>query len=288
MTTRLVLLGTGNPNYDPGVAQACAAVVVDERAYIVDCGDGAMLRLSEMAGGLSPDGTTAAAPGMEALAPARLTHLFLTHLHPDHTAGLPGFIIGPWVLFRTAPLHIYGPPGTQALVGGIVAAYERGIGEHRDGIAPIDHPLLVEVREYTAGEIYRDDLVRVTAFPVVHGTLAAFGFRFETPDKTVVFSGDTAPTQALVEAARGADILVHEAYYSGGLGGRSPAWQAYHTAAHTSGRQLAAIAAEARPSKLVLTHQMVWGDHAPDDLLAEIRAGYDGEVLWGEDGLVVW
>ena len=99
---------------------------------------------------------------------------------------------------------------TRALVDGILAAYETGIAEHRDGLAPINHPLLVAVHEFSAGEIYQDERVTVTAFPVDHGTLAAYGLKFVTPDKVIVHSGDTCPVPSLIEHARNCDILIHE------------------------------------------------------------------------------
>ncbi len=152
--TRLVLLGTGNPNLHPDRYQSSLAVIVDDVPYIVDCGGGTVQRLSQ----------AQHENGISALAAPRLTRLFLTHLHPDHTTGLPDFIIALW-LERPAPLHIWGPTGTQSLVDHILAGYETGIAEHRDGLAPINHPLTVQVTEIAAGEIYADERVSLTRLP---------------------------------------------------------------------------------------------------------------------------
>lgn len=270
--TQLVLLGTGTPLYQPGRAQQAAAVIVDATPYLIDCGDGAVVRIAE-----------ARRRGVRALHMHNLQHLFLTHLHPDHTCGLPGLIVGPWVLGRKATLHIHGPAGTRALVDGILAAYETGIAEHRDGILAIDHPLRVEVHDLHEGLFFEDEHLRAIAFPVDHGGLEAYGFRLETPDRVIVHSGDTRPVEAMALQAAGCDVLVHEVYYRKGLLDRPPEWQRYHRAMHTDEIELAAIARQARPGRLVLNHQMIWGPYGEEDLLRSLAEHYDGEVVWGRD-----
>lgn len=271
--TRFVLLATGTPRYTPGRAQQSSAVIVDDQAYLIDCGDGAMVRIGDAIG-----------MGLEALAFTRLTHLFLTHLHPDHTCGLPGLLIGPWVMRRSATLHIYGPAGTQALVDGLLAAYQGGIEAHCNGLAPLNHPLAVEVHEYTAGQIYHDEKVTVTAFPVDHGNIEVYGLKFVTPNKVIVHSADTCPTPALLKHARGCDILIHEVYLRQGLlDAFGEEWQRYHTAMHTSEIELAEIANKTRPKLLVLNHQMIWGDHTVEELMASLTSRYNGQVVYGRD-----
>lgn len=272
MTTQLVLLGTGTPNCEVGRVQQGAAVITEGQPYLIDCGGGIMQRIAE-----------ARAGGMAAFDMARLTRLFLTHLHPDHTAGLADLILAPWVLGRAAPLRIFGPIGTQALVDNLLQGYAIGIGEHRDGLAPIDNPLAVVVTEIEAGEVYADAAVRVEAFRVSHGGLDAFGYRFTTADRIIVHSGDTCPVPVMVEMAAGCDILVHEVYCAASLSWHSERWQRYHRSVHTSGVELAALAAEAQPKLLVLNHQLIWGDWTEVDLMAEIAAGYDGRVVYGRD-----
>ncbi|MCB9100363.1 MAG: MBL fold metallo-hydrolase [Anaerolineales bacterium] len=271
--TKFVLLGTGTPRYTPGRAQQSSAVIVDDQAYLIDCGDGTMVRIAE-----------AASRGLDALTFTRLTHLFLTHLHPDHTCGLPGLLIGPWVMRRRAALHIYGPPGTQTLVDGLLAAYHDGLEAHRNGLAPLNHPLAVEVHEVAAGQIYRDDRVTVTAFPVDHGHLDVYGLKFVTPDKVIVHSADTRPTPSLLEHAQGCDILIHEVYLRQSLLDTfGPEWQRYHATMHTSEIELADIANQTRPKLLILNHQLIWGDHTIEDLLAGLTSRYDGPVVYGRD-----
>lgn len=271
MATKLVLLGTGTPNMEPTKYQSSLAVIVGDKSYIVDCGGGTIQRLSQ-----------ARAKGLEALAPPNLTHLFLTHLHPDHTVGLPDFMIAPWVEGRKRPLHIYGPNKTDRLVNGLLFAYETGIAEHRDGDAPVNHPLQIETHTIVSGIVYQDEMVTIEAFPVAHGGLEAYGYKFTTPDKTIVISGDTCPVDVMLEQAKRCDILVHEVYsYEAWL--RKPVeWQPYHQRVHTSTHELAEIANKTRPGLLVLAHQLPW-DSTEEDMLAELTARYDGKVVSGKD-----
>lgn len=270
--TQLVLLGTGTPNILPNRFQSSFAVIVDNQPYLVDCGGGTLQRIAQVVH----------EKHIPALIMTNLTHLFLTHLHPDHTTGLPDLLIAPWVLDRDAVLHIWGPKGTQSLVDHLLQAYEIGIGEHRDGLAPINHPLNVQVTEISAGQVYQDERVTVIAFRGQHSTLEAYGYKFVTPDKTIAISGDTTPTETLIDHAKNCDILVHEVYSAEQFKRQSPAWQKYHRQAHTSTVELAEIAKKAQPDLLVLVHQLYWGT---DDtgLLDEIRQHYDGEVVSGQD-----
>jgi ribonuclease BN (tRNA processing enzyme) len=133
------------------------------------------------------------------------------------------------------------------------------------------------------GVVYRDSNVTVTAFRVAHGKWEeAFGYRFVTRDRAIVVSGDTSPTDAVVDACNGCDVLVHEVYSAEQFRGRTPDWQRYHAAYHTSTEQLAGIATRARPKLLVMYHQLYWGD---DDaaLLRQVRAKYRGSVVSARD-----
>ena len=272
MTTNLILLGTGTPNLLPEKFQSGYAVIVDDRSYIVDCGGGVMQRISQAKEKYQLAG----------LAWENLTRLFFTHLHPDHTAGLADFIIAPWVLGRGDMVQIYGSKGTQTLVDYLLQAYEIGIAEHRDGLAPIDNPLDIAVNEIEAGQIYHDDKVTIEAFSVSHGGLEAYGYKFITPDKTIVISGDTCPQETLIEAAKDCDILVHEVYSAAQFRTKPERWQKYHSTVHTSTVEVAEIANKVLPKLLVLTHQLYWGV-SDDELLEEVQAHYSGEVVSGKD-----
>jgi ribonuclease BN (tRNA processing enzyme) len=114
----------------------------------------------------------------------------------------------------------------------------------------------------------------------------AYGYRFEAKDKVIVISGDTTYSESLIDAAKGCDILVHEVYSQKGWERRTPDWQRYHAASHTSAPDLGRLAAKVRPKKLVLYHQLPM-DETPDEILQEIRAGFNGEVIYGNDLQVI-
>jgi ribonuclease BN (tRNA processing enzyme) len=272
-TTRVVMLGTGNPNPDPDRSGPSTAVIAGGHPYLVDCGPGVVRRAE-----------AARRSGIEALEAEKLDIVFLTHLHSDHTLGCADLLLSPWVTDREVPLRVYGPPGTRALFDGILAAYDADIRNRRAGLQPHnDGGWMAEVTEIAPGTVYSDTSVRVVAFAVPHaGWERAYGYRFETPDRTIVISGDTGPSDAVVEACAGCDVLVHEVYSAAGFAGLPPEWQRYHRDAHTSSTELAAIAARARPSLLILYHQLFWGT-SEEDLLAEVKRGYDGETVSADD-----
>ncbi len=271
--TRVVMLGTGTPINDPQRSGPSVAVVVDEASYIVDFGPGVVRRAA-----------AAELAGVSGLAVDRLTRAFCTHLHSDHTVGYPDLVLTPWVLGRELPLQVYGPPGLQTMTDHVLAAWAEDIAVRADGNQPSeDEGWKVEVHEIEPGVVYTDDLVTVTAFDVQHGDWAhAYGFRFDTPDRRIVISGDTVATDAVAEQCDGCDVLVHEVYAKAGFDQREPDWQVYHKASHTSGVELGELAAQAKPELLVLTHQLLWGA-TEEQLLEEIRLHFDGEVVYAND-----
>lgn len=271
--TQIVLLGTGTPNADPDRFGPSVAIVVNETPYIIDCGPGVVRRAS-----------AAFRNGVKGLEAKNLRRLFITHLHSDHTAGYPDFIFTPAVLERDAPLEVYGPPGIKAMTGHILKAYTEDIEIRLRGLEP-SKPKGYEVRvnEIKPGVVYRDEQVTVKAFRVNHGSWKqAFGFRFETPDRTIVISGDAAISQSVVDHCNGCDVLIHEVYSQAGFATRPPEWQKYHSNFHTSSRELAEIAAKAKPGLLILYHQLFWGT-TPEQLVDEIKRGYQGKVVSGKD-----
>jgi ribonuclease BN (tRNA processing enzyme) len=271
--TSVVLLGTGTPNAEPSRSGPAVAVIVDDTPYLVDLGPGVVRRAA-----------AAAERGIEALRVSNLRIAFITHLHTDHTLGYPDFIFTPWVLERNVPAEVYGPGGLQTMTEHLLAAYEADVRLRREGLEPANPDgYTVNVHEIEPGLIYEDARVRVTAFPVQHGSWSqAFGFRFDTPDRSIVISGDTRPSPTIAENCQACDVLIHEVYSQAGFEGREPVWQRYHAAFHTSSHELGEIAREARPGLLVLYHQLLW-DSTPGDLLAEIATVYDGPVAYGND-----
>ncbi len=276
--TRVVLLGTGTPNADPERSGPALAVVVGERAYLVDCGPGVVRRAA----------AAARDRGIPALEVDRIHHVFVTHLHSDHTLGLPDLVFTPWTLERSVALEVFGPPGIAEMVEHVQAAWQADVSLRRDGLEPAnDTGWRALAREIEPGLVYADELVRVVAFAVPHGSWEhAFGFRFETEDRVVVVSGDTGPLDPsdpfVAQALRGADVLVHEVYSEVRFALLEPEWQRYHALFHTSTRELAALAERVRPKLLVLTHQLFWGA-SEDELRDEFDALYDGPFVSGRD-----
>lgn len=279
--TKVILLGTGTPNPDPNHAGSSIAIVVDNNAYIVDFGAGIVRQAAKMTpqyGGNYPQ-----------LAAKNLKIAFLTHLHSDHTIGFPDLLLTPWVLERDVPLKVFGPVGTKNLTDNITEAYNADIDYRLNGLEPAnEHGWKVETNEFSEdGIIYVDSLIKVEAFKVVHGTWPnAFGFRFTTPDKTIVISGDTRPCDNILEYSREADILIHEVYSYFRWTKRNEFWKNYHKSNHTSTYELAELASKAKPGKVVLYHLLFWGD-TEEDLLKEIGEKYDGEVIVGHDFMVI-
>jgi ribonuclease BN (tRNA processing enzyme) len=141
----------------------------------------------------------------------------------------------------------------------------------------------VIAHEIESGIVYQDSNVTVEAFPVNHGSWPqAFGYKFRTPDRTIVISGDTAPSKSVAEACNGCDVLIHEVYSKAGFERHGPSGKRYHSSFHTSTQELAQLALKAKPKLLILYHQLFWGA-TEEELLSEIRQIYKGKVVSGKD-----
>lgn len=274
--TKVVLLGTGNPNPDPDHSGCSIAIVVNDVPYIIDFGPG----LIRKAAAHSPR----YGGKIEGLSTKNIKRAFLTHLHSDHTTGYPDLILTPWVMGRDAPLEVYGPEGLKEMTEHILKAYQADISYRLYGLQPANNEgWRVIVNEIKEGQIYKDDNVTVEAFPVQHGSWPnAYGFRFTTPDKVIVISGDTRSTENVIKYSKGADILIHEVYYKKGYDEYDEFWQKYHAQNHTSTYELAAIAEETKPGLVILYHTLYWGGQ-DQDLLDEIATIYKGKVVVGAD-----
>lgn len=283
---KVVLLGTGTPNADPERSGPAVAVVVGEDAYLVDFGPGVVRQAAR-----------AFENGVFALSPANLKYAFCTHLHSDHTLGFADLIFSPWVLGRKEPLKVWGPKGLKNMVDHLHAAYGRDLQERLEGKEPANpEGWKVEASEIQAGIVHRKGSLAVEAFPVLHGSFISFGYKFVTPERTVVISGDTAPSEELVKQAKGCDLLLHEAYYAKGWESRSDEWKAYHSTVHTSTLELGQMATRIQPKVLVLYHQLFMMDHQAEPetvqerirvveeaMLKEVASAYNGVVLSGQD-----
>ena len=270
--TKLVLLGTGTPFADPERSGPSLAIVVKDQSYIVDCGPGVVRRASTLS------------KEIPALGAIQLKKLFITHLHTDHTVGYPDMIFTPAVLDRNAPLEVYGPKGIKSMTNHILKAYKKDIKIRIDGLEMGDkRGYVVDIHEIKPGLIYQDELVKVYAFKVSHGNWdQAYGFRFETPDKVIVISGDATYSEELVKNAMNCDILVHEVFSQKGLDKREDRWKKYHSTFHTSPTQLGNIANQVNPKLLVLTHILFFKE-SKETLMEEIKQHYKGAVIMGND-----
>lgn len=271
-STLVILLGVGTPRPSPVAQGPATAIVVGSRVFLVDAGPGVERQLS--AAHLTMTGPEAT---------------FITHLHSDHTLGYPDLIFTSWVMGRHWPLVVYGPPGLERMTRHLLEAYAEDIQIRTEGLEQESRGgHRVDVHEIRPGVIYDSDGVKVTAIPVPHGSWPyAFGYRFDTPGRTIVVSGDTRPSSALEAASRGVDVLVHEVYpvsearpenRSGG-----DRWPQYMRAFHTSDAELGALAARAKPKLLILTH-IVRTTESDSALIAGVRtAGYTGRTVVARD-----
>lgn len=281
-TTQIVLLGTGTPSPDPDRSGAATAIVVNGTPYLIDFGPGVIRRVA-----------AAQQKGVAGLSVTNLKVVFLTHLHSDHTAGFPDLILTPWAVGRSAPLEVYGPKGLKSMTSHILKAYQADIAIRRNdkkalGVPEQAEGYRVNAHEIKAGVIYRDTNVTVTAFPVRHGHVTqSFGYRFETPDRTIVISGDAAPSQSIIDHCRGCDVLIHEAYSMMTYDYVTAPYQRYRREHHTSSLELAALATQAGPGLLILYHRANPGGVGRPNpeaiLLDEIRRAYRGRVVSGRD-----
>jgi ribonuclease BN (tRNA processing enzyme) len=270
--TEVILLGTGTPYPDPSASGPATAVVLGGRVFLFDAGPGVMRRLQ--AANLPINGPEA---------------LFITHLHSDHTLGYPDLILTSWVMRRRAPFPVYGPRGLRRMTNHLLAAYSEDINIRTNGL---EHEVAggyqVDVHEIRGGVVYEKDGVRVTAIAVEHGAWKnAFAYRIDTSDRSILISGDTRPSEALVKAAQGVDILIHEVYSAARLkpedrpGGKD--WPRYCREYHTSDVELGALAARIRPKLLILDHIIRMGASDEELLTGVLAGGYQGKVVIGKD-----
>jgi len=274
--TRVVLLGTGTPGLDPDRSGPATAIVVNDTAYLVDFGPGVVRRASAA----SLDAGTR--KGIKALDPRSLRVAFVTHLHSDHTVGYPDLIFSPWTTGRRVPLEVYGPKGLTAMTQHLMEAFRVDIetrtnadGNQRE----FAEGHRANAHEVSAGVVYKDTNVTVTAFPTKHA-MESYGYRFDTPDRSIVISGDTNPTQATVDACRGCDVLIHEVQTPAWRATRPDTFQRFAAKYHTSTPELADLARQAKPRLLVLYH---YNSSSPEELFADLSSRYSGHFVIGRD-----
>jgi ribonuclease BN (tRNA processing enzyme) len=297
--TRLVMLGTrGGPGVDITRSETASAVIVDGVPYLVDCGYGTMRAL--VASGL----------GFQ-----RVSTVFLTHLHDDHTADLAAMLAHQWTSSKAAPTHVYGPYATASTVQGAIAFFRANVE-----IRMVDEGRTVAPETLFFGHdadvgnepvrVFADERVVVTAATNTHDPERfvarmrhrSLGYRFETATRSICFSGDTAYSANIVRLARGADVFVCEVMdhrtYENNMARAQEAADAgnpesifRHIAeTHSTPTDVGRMATEAGVKTVVLNHQLR-GTAAQSFTISSfidgVRAAFNGQVIVGEDQLVI-
>jgi ribonuclease BN (tRNA processing enzyme) len=289
--TRVITLGTtAGPGPKAHRAQSSNLLIVNGSFYVVDAGDGAARRIAKAGINVRDIGI-----------------IFLTHLHDDHMAGLGTLMSVAWDNQRTQPINVYGPPRTEDLVKAAVQYFsisaEIRIADGGRSV-PIDQVFFGH--DVRPGPVYQDTNVKVTAAETTHfefhtgaaaGKHKSYAYRFETPDRVVVFTGDTGPNDALTNLANDADVLVAEGnsieermqgmIRSGQWQAMTPAEQAgirrQMTQGHLSPDDVGKMAAQARVKTVVLTHLTAKPDDDYTTWANEVKKHFSGQVLIAKD-----
>ena len=278
---RLVLLGTmAGPVLHPDRFMTSQIVFVNGRGYMIDCGLGALARMIEMR---IPIGAVNA--------------LFVTHHHSDHVADYPAFLNMAWIAGPKAPIVVRGPAPLAAMhahAAGIFMEDER-IRIAATGRKPAAASF--DVREIAApGLVFENEDVRVTCARVDHPPFeTALAYRIDAAGRSIVISGDTTPVDAMIELARGADVLVHEAMHRPAIRAMldarpyvPPFLYDFLVGGHTDTHEAGRIAQAAGVKTLVLSHLLPGDAGLPDELwIAEARKTFDGEIVVGRDKMVL-
>jgi ribonuclease Z len=268
LSLAVILLGTGYPRPDANHAGPATAIVAGDKWFLVDAGRGATMRVAGAA-----------------LKYENLRGVFITHLHSDHTAGLPDVFITSWQFGRkSTPLQLYGPTGIQQLSDAMLQFFAYDIHVRRDLVEK--HPAAgatITTHVVRQGLVYDDGDVRVTAFEVDHAPVKpAFGYRFDAGGHSIVVSGDTRPDANLIRFAKGADILVQEAYLPEHFDKvDSPQVAAKLKAYHSTAEEAGEIAKAAGVKTLVLTHMIPAG--AEKTFAERAAKTFHGKIIVGDD-----
>lgn len=293
MVNQFITLGTmGGPVPDPQRSQPANAIVRENRVYLVDTGDGTVEQLARAGLNLSA-----------------VRAVFLSHLHVDHIGGLAA-VIGLRLQTETREvLHIYGPPGTRELVGGIVASLQpsarAGYGLPGRVWAPPQNT--VSVIELHDGETIKVDDFAVKVAQNSHYDFApgsvdernykSYSYRFDMPERSIVYTGDTGPSKAVEKLAQGADLLVSEmidldatlarvAQVNPHMPADVKASMVEHlTAHHLTTQQVGRLATAAQVKAVVVTHFAggLSGADAVRKNVAAIKAEFAGAVTIAND-----
>lgn len=279
--TKLVLLGTGGgPRPRTSSSASAQVIVANSVAYVVDCGDGVARQLA-FAGVPLP----------------ALRHVFITHQHSDHNADYGNLLWLAWTAGLRTRVDTWGPPPLERMTKLFfeMNAYDidaRISNEGRPPLAPLVH--VHDLRD--GGMVMSDENLKVTAALVDHPPVVpAFAYRFDARDRSIVISGDTAPSENLVKLAAGADVLVHSVMFPPAIDrlvARVPnaaALKASILAHQTSAEDAGRVAARAGVTTLVLSHFVPPDDPDVTDAMwtEAARRHFKGTVILGRDLLEI-
>jgi ribonuclease Z len=272
MELAITLLGTGLPYPNPKRAGPSYLVRAGATKVMVECGSGAVRRLVEA--GHSP---------------GDIHHLFLSHLHSDHFIDLGHFIVSRWIMGDDRPLHLYGSEGLQRMVDLVLEFLEPDL-RMRMKIRKVRREMPnITVHHLSEGGAFEENGFTVRAFDVEHFPLdQPFGYRFDTRDRSIVFSGDTRPCENLIKHAHGVDVLVHECTEANTWTKERESSQidASHIAhSHTQPEQLGLVARDAGVKSLVATHMNP--KSVPEELGSIIARDFAGPITVGEDLMTI-
>jgi ribonuclease BN (tRNA processing enzyme) len=275
--TRLILLGTGGgPRPKRTVSAPAQVILVGDTPYVIDCGDGVARQL-----------TLAGVPL------TRLRHVFLTHHHSDHNADYGNLLLLSWASGLATAVDTWGPPPLADMTRLFLEMNRfdidtRVADEGRVPLAP-----LLKAHEITQGGVVLEDAnVRVTAALVDHPPVKpAFAYRFDTADRSIVISGDTARSESLIRLARGANVLVHEALFAPavdrlvGTIPNAPTLKEHILASHTTAEDCGRVAEAAGVETLVLSHLVPGEDPLVTEEMwvAAASSTFRGRVILGKD-----
>ncbi len=279
--TRLILLGTaGGPRPKVDRAATSQVILASDRAYVIDCGDGVARQL--VAAGVRLD---------------VLDKIFITHHHSDHNADYGNLLLLAWASGLKTPVEAYGPPPLEHMTRLVFELNRFDIDTRIEDEKRVPLAPLVRAKDVTASGLVVDDgRVRVRAALVSHSPIeTAFGYRFDTEDRSIVISGDTAFSKDLLELARGADVLVHEALYLPGIErtaarvANAPGLLEHIVRSHTKVEDAARLASEAGVKTLVLSHLVPSDDPLVTDAdwLSAARPHFSGEIVVARDLLEI-
>ena len=264
---KVTLLGSGEYFPQPDRLGPSILVEAGDRAYVFDAGRGVLQRFAEAAG-FDTD----------------ISAVFFTHLHSDHVMGFPGLWLATWGFSRRAqPLRVFGPTGTQSMLEHLRQAFAFDI-DIRIFEGALESGVGFDVTELEDGFVWQDGDVSVHAFEVDHSPVKpAFGYRIDWGSRSVALSGDTKYSEALIEATKGVDLLIHEVSdASEEFIAQNPRFKNVVMGHHTTAAEAGQVFAQVKPKLAVYAH-MVTRDLSFDELIQKTRTTYSGPIVVGED-----